>query len=692
MPSASPLAAPAPPPAAPPPASSRREETAPASNGQTAPRVALLGNPNTGKTTLFNRLCGLRSKTANFPGTTTSSRVGRGQAGELAFEVVDLPGLYRLSLNLPESRVCRAALLGEGMPRPALAVVVLDATNLARNLQLLAEILELGVPAVAALNMVDLAQRRGLTFDVARLSALLGCPVVRLVARRGEGMPDLLAAIARTLGRAGAGGDPDSHRAALHPADFPTPQDWADKVVEESAGGRNALGSPLDTFTERLDQAFTHPVLGVLVFAAIMTGLFWTLFVLASVPMDLIEATFGGLGSWVESALPPGPVRDLLVQGVIGGISGTVVFLPQICLLFFFISLLEDTGYLARAAFVMDRLLCRFGLPGHAFVPLLSSHACAIPGIMSTRLIPDRQDRLTTILVAPLMSCSARVPVYVFLTGLLFSGQPLLAGLAFTGCYLLGAGVAMLTALVTRRTILKGPSRPMVLELPSYKRPSLRNALFSAFDQGVSFLRTAGTVIMAICLVMWWLSAYPRSAPSAEVTALRAEAASAAAAPDGAGRSAELALHADRLEARQAQAHSFAGRIGRTLQPVFAPLGYDAQLTVGVLTSFLAREVFVSTMSVLLEVGSIEEEQPRGVLARIHAATREDGTPLFTPATSASALVFFVLAMQCLSTLVVTRRETGSWRWAALQLGYMTSIAYLFAFLTYQGMRAAGYS
>lgn len=678
----------------------------PAPAERSTPRVALLGNPNTGKTTLFNRLCGVRSKTANFPGTTTSSRVGRGQAGDLAFEVVDLPGIYRLSLNLPESRVCRAALLGEGMRRPDLVIVVLDATNLARNLQLLAELLELGLPAVAALNMVDLAQRRGLTFDVIRLSALLGCPVVPLVARRGEGMPELLKAVGQGLERPERPKATGPMLAPLSPAAFKSPQEWADKVIEESVGGRHALGSPLDTLTERLDQAFTHPVLGVLVFAAIMTGLFWTLFVLASVPMDLIEATFAHLGSWVGAVFPPGAVRDLLVQGVIGGIAGTVVFLPQICLLFFFISLLEDTGYLARAAFVMDRILCRFGLPGHAFVPLLSSHACAIPGILSTRLIPDRQDRLTTILVAPLMSCSARVPVYVFLTGLLFAGRPLLAGLAFTGCYLLGAGVALLTAAVTRKTILKGPSRPMVLELPSYKVPSLRNALFSAFDQGLSFLRTAGTVIMAICLVMWWLSAYPRSQPSAEVNALRAQAASLASPPaaPGAARSqdsntpersrqaADLALRADRLEARQAQANSFAGRIGHFIQPVFAPLGYDAQLTVGVLTSFLAREVFVSTMSVMLEVGSIEEDQSGGILARIHAAKRDDGTPIFTPATSASALIFFVLAMQCLSTLVVTRRETGSWRWAALQLGYMTSLAYLLAFATYQGMRAVGFA
>jgi len=363
-----------------------------------------------------------------------------------------------------------------------------------------------------------------------------------------------------------------------------------------------------------------------------------------------------------------------------------VVFLPQICLLFFLLSLLEDTGYLARAAFVMDRLLCRFGLPGHAFVPLLSSHACAIPGIMATPLIPDRQDRLTTILVAPLMSCSARVPVYVFLTSLLFADSPLLAGLAFSGCYLLGATAALLTAAVTRRTILKGPSRPMVLELPSYKAPSLRNALLIAWHQGVSFLRTAGTVIMAICLVMWWLSAYPRTAPPAEAAGLRQQAQLLKGRPEAAE---ELNRRADLLTARSAQANSFAGRIGRTVEPVFAPLGYDWQLTVGVLTSFLAREVFVSTMAVLLQAGS-DDVASEGVLSRIRTAKRDDGRPIFTRATSASLLVFFVLAMQCLSTLVVTRRESGSWRWAALQLGYMTSLAYLLAFATYQGLHLLG--
>jgi len=665
--------------------SSDRMPAAPAPHAE-VPRIALLGNPNTGKTTLFNRLCGVLHKTANFPGTTTRARVGRCQAGETTLEVVDLPGVYRLSLGLPESRVCRAALLGEGSRRPDLAVVVLDATNLARNLVLLAELAEMGVPAVAALNMVDLAQRRGLSFDRARLSALLGCPVIPVVARRGDGLAELRDALLEQLET------PASPLAMVHrldPAAFPSHEEWAERVVADGVGGRRAVGAALDTLTERLDQAFTHPLLGTLVFLAVMTGLFWVLFVLASVPMDLIEATFGHLGEWTAAVVPPGAIRDLLVQGVIGGIAGSVVFLPQICLLFFLLSLLEDTGYLARAAFVMDRILCRFGLPGHAFVPLLSSHACAIPGIMSTPLIPDRQDRLTTILVAPLMSCSARVPVYVFLTSLLFADRPLLAGLAFAGCYLLGATAALVTAAVTRRTILKGPSRPMVLELPSYKTPSLRNALQIAFHQGISFLRTAGTVIMAICLVMWWLSAYPRSAPPAESVALRQQAeALVTSQPD---RAAELTHEADLLAARHAQANSFAGRIGRTIEPVFAPLGYDWQLTVGVLTSFLAREVFVSTMAVLLEAGS-DDVESAGVLTRIRTARRDGGGPIFTRATSASLLVFFVLAMQCLSTLVVTRRETGSWRWPALQLVYMSSLAYLFALVTYQGLRMLGVS
>lgn len=652
------------------------------------PRIALVGNPNTGKTTLFNRLCGLSAKTANFPGTTTDARFGRSLlATGRSAEMVDLPGLYRLSLDLPESRIARQALGGEGLYQtPDAVVVVVDATNLVRNLVLVGELLEYRLPTVVVLNMVDLAQRRGLSIDADRLSHHLGCPVVPAVARKGTGVDELRSELARVLTLSTT--ERERVRAqATRAGTFDCLEDWAEAVVEDSAGGSAAVGGDADTVTERLDQAFTHPVVGVLVFAAIMGGLFWTLFSLATVPMDLIDATFAHLGTWVGDVVPDGPVRDLLVDGIIAGIAGTVVFLPQICLLFFLISLLEDTGYLARAAFVMDRIFCRFGLPGQAFVPFLSSHACAIPGIMASKLIPDRQDRLTTILVAPLMSCSARLPVYVLLTSLLFADRPGLAAVAFAGCYLLGASAALATAFVFRRTLLKGRSRPMVLELPSYKMPSLRNALISAKDQGIAFLRTAGTVIMAICVVMWWLSAYPKAAPAEEAEALRAQAETVATA----SLQAELLAEADRLDTQNAQERSFAGRIGHAIQPVFAPLGYDWQLTVGVLTSFLAREVFVSTMAVLL-VGDDEADISGGVMDEIRTARRDDGSVLLTPATSASLLIFYVLAMQCLATLAVVRKETGSWRWAGLQFAYMTVLAYVAAFVTFQGLGLMGIS
>jgi ferrous iron transport protein B len=504
------------------------------------------------------------------------------------------------------------------------------------------------------------------------LSRRLGVPVVPMVASKGIGIDRLRAALASVPAPA----------ARVRPADLPAADAsleeitiWADRVLADVyPGGAPAVA--LDARTERVDSVLTHPVAGTLVFLGVMGALFWTLFALATVPMDLIELTFASLGSAVSAVMPEGPLRDLLIDGVIGGIAGTVVFLPQICLLFFMISLLEDTGYLARAAFVNDRIFRRFGLPGHAFVPLLTAHACALPAIMSTRLIPDRRDRLATILVAPFMSCSARLPVYVLLTTLLFADQPAMAGLAFAGCYMLGSGAAFFSAWLFSRTGLPGRPRQMVLELPTYKVPSITNALMTARDQGLAFLQTAGTVIVAICIVMWWLSAYPRVEPSVEITTMRSQG---------------LEAEADLLQGRAEQSGSFAGQIGRTVQPVFAPLGYDWQLTVGVMTSFLAREVFVSTMSVLVG-GGAEAEPDEGVMRRIRTMTRDDGTPVFTPATAASALIFFVLAMQCLPTLAVTRKETGRIKYAAIQLAYMSGLAYVTALVVYQGLRAFGVS
>ena len=626
-----------------------------------APRVVLVGNPNTGKTTLFNALCGARAKTSNFPGTTTATRTGRTDLGDRSIDVLDIPGIYELHLDCAESRIAHG-LLTRGTD-VGLAVVLVDATNLTRSLVLVGQLLAYDVPVVVVLNMIDLAQRRGLSVSTSVLARRLGVPVVPMVARRGDGIAPLKQAIAAALIA------PRSAR----PADLPRGNDaleqlstWADDVMQEAAGGTDV--DDVDTFTERLDTAFTHPVLGLLAFFVTMGGLFWTLFALATLPMDLIEATFAGLGDAAREVLPEGPLRDLLTEGIIGGVAGTVVFLPQICLLFFLISLLEDTGYLARAAFVMDRVLHRFGLPGHSFVPLLTSHACAIPGIMSARLIPDRRDRLATILVAPFMSCSARLPVYVLLTSLLFADRPALAGLAFAACYVLGGAAALLSAWLFGRSLLKGRARPMVLELPTYKVPSLKNALLTAKDQGIAFLRTAGTVIIAICIVMWWLSAYPRV--STQISDANPSA---------------TTISTDAAQ----QSTSYAGQIGRALQPAFAPLGYDWQLTVGVLTSFMAREVFVSTMAVLAGTSG-DAEVDEGVIDGIRTMTRDDGTPVFTVATAASALIFFVLAMQCLPTLAVTAKEAGSFKFAAIQLGYMSALAYAAAFACYQLLRLAG--
>jgi ferrous iron transport protein B len=646
--------------------------------------VALFGNPNTGKTTVFNRLCGARAKTSNFPGTTTSIRKGRADLGIGEYvDVVDLPGIYDLSLDSAESHIARKVLQHDPADpgRTNIVVVVIDACNLARNLVLAAELRAQGHPLVVALNMIDLAARRGVKIDAASLGRRLDAPVIAVVARRGDGFDALKRAISASTNVARPGCPADLLRASASIEDLSA---WADDVAAGAV--RESRATEVDAVAERLDRAFTHPIVGLLTFAATMAGLFWTLFALAAIPMDLIEATFGTLGSLATTTLPAGPLRDLLTDGIIGGVAGTVVFLPQICLLFFLISLLEDTGYLARAAFVMDRALSRFGLPGHAFVPLLTSHACALPGIMSTRLIPGRRDRLATILVAPFMSCSARLPVYVLLTSLLFADRPALAGLAFAGCYVLGGAAALVSAWLFGQTVLPGRALPMVLELPSYKRPSLTNALLAAKDQGLAFLRTAGTTIMAICVVMWWLSAYPRADVPAEAAALRAQAAEQGVTADNA---AVLSARADTLEAQAKQSTSFAGRLGRMVQPVFAPLGYDSQLTVAVLTSFLAREVFVSTLSVLVG-GSNDADVDEGVIARIRSMPRQDGTLLFTPATAASALIFFVLAMQCLPTLAVTRKETGSWRYPVFQLAYMSTLAYAAAFVVYQALLAAG--
>ncbi len=661
-----------------PPRSPRSELLAPA-------RVAMVGNPNVGKTSLFNRLCGVRAKTANFPGSTVEARVGTAVHDGVETEFVDLPGVYAIDLELPESKLCRDCLAGrlEGCMPEAL-LVVLDATNLSRGLRLFRSVAALGRPVAVALTMTDLARAKGLSVDARRLAVALGVPCVEANGRAGTGVEPLLAAV-----RAASEPSPQTLAACLAP-------NWIDETVTASVGGPNTIGGADDRWTDRLDAAFTHPILGGLLFVAAMALVFFAIYRLAELPMTLIEDACAWLGTSLAAALPPGDLTSLLVDGVIGGVAGTVVFLPQICLLFFLLALLEDTGYLARAAFVMDRIMCRFGLPGQAFVPLLSSHACALPGIMSTRLIPDPKDRLATILVAPFMSCSARVGVYVLLVTILFPHSGLLAGLAFAGCYALGAIAALTTAAIFRKTVLRGKSRPMVLELPPYRLPDLRAALLTTWDRALVFLKNAGTVILAICIVLWWMSAYPKAetpeaAVALEARAVAIEASASDAAPLDDVRLEEvdaLRGEAEVLTQRAQHEFSFAGRLGSTLQPVFAPLGLDDRLTIAVLTSFLAREVFRSTMTVL--VGSGDSDDDARVADELSAATRTDGSPLFDPATTAGLLVFYVLALQCLPTLAVTRRETGSRKWAGVQFAWMSGVAYLLAFVTREAVVIAG--
>ena len=642
-------------------------------------RYALLGNPNTGKTTLFNRLCGVRAKTANYPGVTVDARVGQCADVSGGCELIDLPGVYSLALDVPEASFCRQFLSGEipNSSPPDALLLVLDASNLVRNSVLAVEAIRAMRPSVIALNMMDLAEQRGLTPDANQLAKGFGCTVVPICARTGEGISLLTQAMA----------NPQPGHAELPANNVEAITAWAETNIASLSSQPGQDSAPLHgRWTDRLDRWLMHPITGVLTFVLLMGGLFWSVFSLAAVPMDRIDGTFTALGDWVTSTLAAGPLRDLLVDGVIAGIGGTVIFLPQICLLFFLLTFLEDTGYLARAAFVTDRWLRPFGLPGQAFVPLLTSHACALPGIMCTRLIPDRKERLATILIAPFMSCSARLPVYVLLTSMLFRDQPGFAALAFVGCYLLGILAALFTAWITRRTLLRGTTRPLVLELPTYKRPSLRNALLNTLDRSGLFLRKAGTVILAICIVLWWLSAYP-GLDEKPVVVVEAEAA-ALLFPEGSAEREELELEAARTLTSAELANSFAGRIGRSAEPVFEPLGYDWQITIPLLCSFAAREVFVSVLAVVFRAD--DEAEAETIASRIQTRTRADGSLLFTHATTASLLVFYVLALQCLPTLAVTRREAAGWRWAALQLGYMSGLAYVAALATKLIMNASG--
>ena len=668
-------------------------DTKPAPLPHHAFTLALVGNPNAGKTSLFNALTGLRAKTANFPGTTVERKVGRLHLDHKQIVIVDLPGLYSLDSKSPDEKLAADALQGKlEHTAPSAALVVVDATNLERNLFLVSQVLELKkIPVVVALNMMDMARRDGIRIDVAKLRTELGCVVVPVSARSGEGVDELKGELNRLVTGAmpEAVNHVDPGCGGCKGCTFQARYEWTEKI---STKVMDAVAHQRSQWTEKLDDVLTHPVFGVIAFIAVMLLVFALIFWAAKIPMELIDRLFSGLGSWVGNKVHEGDLQSLLVHGVIGGVGGILIFLPQICILFFVLSLLEDTGYLSRAAFVMDKVMRRFGLPGKAFVPMLSAHACAIPAIMATRVIENPRDRLVTILITPLMTCSARIPVYAMVTALLFPNSPWKAAMVFTGAYVFAVVTALVMALIFRGTILPGGSQPLMIELPPYRVPMLRVALLHTFDRAKIFVKQAGTIILLISLILWALAYYPKSSPPAAAVAMTQQAAQFAAVGDKT-KAGELNAEADRLTAQHSLQNSFAGKIGHVMEPFIAPLGYDWQIGIGIFSSFAAREVIVSTLAIVYGVGEDTAENNRSSLYdSLRRAKRSDGTAIFNTATCASLLVFYILAAQCLSTTAVVKRETGGWKWPLFQIGYMSALAYVAALIVYQTLRHFGHA
>jgi len=636
------------------------------------PKIALAGNPNAGKTTLFNVLTGMRMQTGNFAGTTVTKKIGICKLADRNVELIDLPGMYSLEATSIEEKVAGDVLMGvnPAYPKPEVVVAVLDATNLERNLYLFSQLTECDLPVVVALSMVDRAHQEGLDVDTALMESAIGCKVIPINVEKGQGIEDLKAAISDVYSW-GLSEYPRPHKPSedvkcgvgCQGCPFHGRFTWSEQIVSQVIKTRHASPGRL---TDSLDEILTHPFLGFLAFLAVMFLVFYAIFSVATVPMDLIELSFESLGDWVANVVPDGDFQSLLRHGVIGGVGGVVVFLPQICLLFLMLALLDDSGYLSRAAFVMDRVMRRVGLPGTAFVPMLSGHACAIPAIMATRVISSPRDRLVTILVLPLTSCSARIPVYVLMVTLLFPHNPYFAASALVGAYMLGIVTALTAAWCLKKTILPGESESLLLEMPAYKVPNVRNALMHTWEKALIFLKQAGTVILLISIGLWVLSTYPKADLS----------------PD---------LEAETAEKIQLE-YSMAGRIGKAMEPVIRPLGYDWQIGIGILSSFAAREAIISGLSIVYGIGESGAEDSDLLVENLRQATRSDGTPVFTIATCLSLLVFYVLAMQCLPTQAVTKAETGSWKWAGFQLLYMTVLAYTAALIVYQGLRLFGVS
>ncbi len=728
--------------------------------------VALVGNPNTGKSTLFGALVGVRQHVGNYPGVTVERKAGRMTLGGRQLEVLDLPGLYSLAPRSRDEMVACEVLLGDcrGLDHAHAVLCVADAVNLERSLYLVSQVMELGLPVVLAVNMLDVAKEHGIGIDLAALQQRLPIPVVGIQANRRLGMDELKKALAGVLeadppayrapfpevfereveqltrhwsssgdgGPVGAGvarrllldvggqlqsdmlargSLPEdagvelaSARIRLADANCAIPAvettaryAWVHTVLEDAIRHPDASRT---SFSDRVDHVLTHRFWGMLVFVAVMVAIFQAVFVGAQPLMDGIATGVEYAGSWVEVLVPPGALQSLLQKGIVGGVGAILVFLPQIVILFLFLAVLEDCGYIARAAFLADRMMARVGLSGKAFIPMLSCFACAVPGIMAARVIENDRDRLTTILVAPLLTCSARLPVYALIIGAFvppwtyFCGILNLQGLVLAGLYALGIAAAVVASLILKRTMLRGAAPPFLLELPSYKWPSLRNVTFRVVQRVWQFLRCAGTLILFVSVMVWAALYFPQNPPS--LTPLRQSLQSLEArqrqVPADSPEYAQLSeriVELDHEITGEQQRQSILGQLGHVIEPAVRPLGWDWRIGCAVLASLPAREVVVSTMGVIYNLGEDVDpgsEEDLNVLQRKMRSATWNGSdrPVFTLPVALSILVFYALCAQCAATLAVMKQETGSWRWPVFAFTYMTVLAYLGALLTYQ--------